>query len=103
MGMGMGVNPYPLVYMGDPVGLFLCRGYGYEVVIPGGYLPIAISNLVASNHSAPRGLCCGFRVNQGMDQFPLCALLPSSSVLYFILFMDVSLLLSVHLLFISLI
>src|SRR5688572_15884552 len=43
MGMGMGVNPYPLVYMGDPMGLFLCRGYGYGVVIPGGYLPIAIS------------------------------------------------------------
>jgi hypothetical protein len=43
MGMGMGVNPYPPVYMGDPVGLFLCRGYGYGVVIPGGYLSIAIS------------------------------------------------------------
>jgi hypothetical protein len=44
MGMSMGVNPYPPMYMGDPVGLFLCRGYGYEVVIPGGYLPIVISN-----------------------------------------------------------
>jgi hypothetical protein len=44
MGMGMGVNPYPPVYIGDPVGLFLCRGYGYGIVIPGGYLPIAISN-----------------------------------------------------------
>jgi hypothetical protein len=43
MGMGMGVNSYPPVYMGDPVGLFLCRGYRYGVVIPGGYLPIAIS------------------------------------------------------------
>lgn len=43
MGMGMGLNPYPPVYVGDPVGLFLYRGYGYEVVIPGGYLPIAIS------------------------------------------------------------
>jgi hypothetical protein len=43
MGMGMGINSYPPVYMGDPVGLFLCRGYGYGVVIPGGYLPIAIS------------------------------------------------------------
>jgi hypothetical protein len=42
--MGMGVNPYPPVYMDDPIGLFLCRGYEYEVVIPGGYLPIAISN-----------------------------------------------------------
>jgi hypothetical protein len=43
MGMGMGVNPYPLVYMGNPMRLFLCRGYGYGVVIPGGYLLIAIS------------------------------------------------------------
>jgi hypothetical protein len=42
--MGMGVNPYPPVYMGDSVGLFFCRGYGYGVVIPGGYLPIAISS-----------------------------------------------------------
>jgi hypothetical protein len=41
MGMGMGVNPYPQVYMGDPVELFLCREYGYGVVIPDGYLPIA--------------------------------------------------------------
>jgi hypothetical protein len=46
MGMGMGVNPYPSIYMGDPMGLFLCRGYGYEVVIPGGYLPIAISSYI---------------------------------------------------------
>jgi hypothetical protein len=45
MGMGMGVNPYPPVYMGNPVGLFLCCGYGYGVLIPGGYLPIAISTL----------------------------------------------------------
>jgi hypothetical protein len=43
MGMGMGVNSYPPMYMGDPMGLFLCRGYGYGVVIPDGYLPIAIS------------------------------------------------------------
>jgi hypothetical protein len=48
MGMGMRVNPYPQVYMGDPMGLFLCRGYGYGVVIPGGYLPIAISNTTTS-------------------------------------------------------
>jgi hypothetical protein len=41
MGMGMGVNSYPPMYMGDPMGLFLCRGYG--IVISGGYLPIAIS------------------------------------------------------------
>jgi hypothetical protein len=30
--------------MGDPMGLFLCRGYGYGVVIHCGYLPIAISS-----------------------------------------------------------
>jgi hypothetical protein len=45
MGMGMGVIPYPPVYMGDRMRLFLCRGYRYGVVIPGGYLPIAISKL----------------------------------------------------------
>jgi hypothetical protein len=44
MGMGMGVNSYPPMYMGDPMELFLYRGYGYGVLIPGGYLPIAISN-----------------------------------------------------------
>jgi hypothetical protein len=43
VGMGMGVNPYPPVYMGDPMGLFFCRRYGYGLVIPGGYLSIAIS------------------------------------------------------------
>jgi hypothetical protein len=26
MGMGMGVNPYPPVYMGDPMGLFFVVG-----------------------------------------------------------------------------
>jgi hypothetical protein len=51
MGMDMGVNPYPPVYMGDPVGLFLCRGYEYGVVIPGGYLPIAISNHVSTSYN----------------------------------------------------
>jgi hypothetical protein len=28
VGMGMGVNPYPPVYMGDPVGLFFVVGMG---------------------------------------------------------------------------
>jgi hypothetical protein len=53
VGMGMGVNPYPPVYMGDSVGLFFYRVYGYGVVIPGGYLPIAISTL-ASSHDRHR-------------------------------------------------
>jgi hypothetical protein len=34
------------------VGLFLCRGYGYGVVIPGGYLPIAISKQKQDRRSA---------------------------------------------------
>jgi hypothetical protein len=46
MTMSMGVNPYPPVYMGDPMWLFLCREFGYEVLIPGGYLHIAISRSV---------------------------------------------------------
>jgi hypothetical protein len=72
MGMGMGVNLYPLVYMGDPVGLFFCRGYGYGVVIPGGYLPIAISigpaqtwlmNLAPGSIYSWEELCTRFVVN----------------------------------------
>ena len=43
-GYGYGVNPYTPVYMSDPIELFLCRGYGYGVIIFGGYLPIAISS-----------------------------------------------------------
>jgi hypothetical protein len=39
----MGVNSYPPADMGDPMGLFFYRGYGYGIVILGGYLPIAIS------------------------------------------------------------
>jgi hypothetical protein len=34
MGMGMWVNPYPPVNMGDLTRLFFCRGYGYVIVIP---------------------------------------------------------------------
>jgi hypothetical protein len=34
----------------DPVELFLCRRYVYEIVIPGGYLPIAISRENYSLH-----------------------------------------------------
>jgi hypothetical protein len=49
-GYGYGVNPYPPVYMGDPIWLFLCRGYMYEALIPGGYLPVAISALNTSHH-----------------------------------------------------
>jgi hypothetical protein len=43
-GYGCEVNPYPPVYMCDPIMLFFCRGYEYEIVIPGCYLLIAICN-----------------------------------------------------------
>jgi hypothetical protein len=57
MSMGMGVNPYPPAYMGDPMGLFLCRGYEYGVVITGGYLPIAISNRPRAWPALSRSAC----------------------------------------------
>jgi hypothetical protein len=43
VGMGMEINLYPLVYMGDLIKLFFCRRYKYGVVIPGKYLPIVMS------------------------------------------------------------
>jgi hypothetical protein len=43
MSMYMRVNPYPPVNMSDRMRLFFCRGYEYMIVIPGGYLLIAIS------------------------------------------------------------
>jgi hypothetical protein len=63
MSMGMGVNSYPPVYMGDPVGLFLCRGYGYGVVIPGGYLLIAISSADDQRMSVQLAIQWGFSSN----------------------------------------
>jgi hypothetical protein len=41
VGMRMGVNPYPPVYMGDSMGLIFCHGYKYEVVIPVGIYPLS--------------------------------------------------------------
>jgi hypothetical protein len=70
-GMGMGVNPYPPVYMGDPVGLFFCREYGYGVVIPDGYLPIAISTCDTYNTTADRAMrtCNAMRVKRYVWQY----------------------------------
>jgi hypothetical protein len=41
-GYGYRANPYPPVNIIDPTDFF-CRGYGYRIVITGGYLPIVIS------------------------------------------------------------
>jgi hypothetical protein len=58
MGMGMGVNPYPPVDMGDLTGLFFVVGYGNEIVISGGYLPIVISKHVVYIHEGVKRLAC---------------------------------------------
>jgi hypothetical protein len=33
-----GVNPYPQVNISDPMRLFFCSGYEYEIIIPCGHL-----------------------------------------------------------------
>jgi hypothetical protein len=45
--------------MGDPIKLFLCRRYGYGIVIPGGYLPIAISTMDRGKTTVDRTRCMG--------------------------------------------
>jgi hypothetical protein len=41
-GMGMGKILYPRVYMGNPTGIIFFDGYGYGMVLPDGYVPVAI-------------------------------------------------------------
>jgi hypothetical protein len=41
MGMGMGVNSYPSVDMGDQIEIFFHRGYVYEIVISGDIYPLS--------------------------------------------------------------
>jgi hypothetical protein len=41
-GTGMGKILYPRVYMGNPTGRIFFDGYGYGMVLPDGYVPIAI-------------------------------------------------------------
>jgi hypothetical protein len=52
-GYGYEVKSIPTVDMGDPTKLFFCHGYG--IVIPDGYLPIAISNYNLSGDGDPDG------------------------------------------------
>jgi hypothetical protein len=44
-GTGMGKHFYPQLGMGIVSGTFFCRGCGYGKTIPGGYVPVAISNM----------------------------------------------------------
>ena len=41
-GMGMGKILYPRVYMGNPTGRIFFDGYGYGMVLPDGYVSVAI-------------------------------------------------------------
>ena len=41
-GTGMGKILYPRVYMGNPTGRIFFYGYGYRMVRPDGYVPVAI-------------------------------------------------------------
>jgi hypothetical protein len=50
--MDMGVNPYPLVYISDPIELFFIVSR-YRVLIPGGYLFIAISTCSPKDSIVP--------------------------------------------------
>jgi hypothetical protein len=42
-GTGMSKILYPRVYMGNPTGRNFFDGYGYGMVLPDGYVPVAIS------------------------------------------------------------
>ena len=44
-GTGMGKILYPRVYMGNPTGRIFFDGYGYGMVLPDGYVPVAIPSL----------------------------------------------------------
>jgi hypothetical protein len=39
-GIGMGKIPYPQTYMGNPTGRILFDGYGYEMLLPDGYISV---------------------------------------------------------------
>ena len=53
-GTGMGKILYPRVYMGNPTGRIFFDGYGYGMVLPDGYVPVAIPS-----HYQELGSCSG--------------------------------------------
>ena len=59
-GTGMGKILYPRVYMGNPTGRIFFDGYGYGMVLPDGYVPVAIPKHglldFALGDAIPRGL-----------------------------------------------
>jgi hypothetical protein len=59
-GTGMGKILYARVYMGNPTGRIFFDGYGYGMVLPDGYVPVAIPKHglldFALGDAIPRGL-----------------------------------------------
>jgi hypothetical protein len=65
-GTGMGKILYPRVYMGNPTGRIFFNGYGYGMVLPDGYVPVAIpssgiarSSIAAAARFSPTPLEAG--------------------------------------------
>jgi hypothetical protein len=48
-GTGMGKILYPRAYMGNPTGRIFFDRYGYGMVLPDGYVPVALSTWLASS------------------------------------------------------
>jgi hypothetical protein len=48
-GTGMGKILYPRVYMGNPTGRIFFDGYEYGMVLPDGYVPVAIPRRIGSS------------------------------------------------------
>jgi hypothetical protein len=54
-GTGMGKILYPRVYMGNPTGRIFFDRYGYGMVLPDGYVPVATKR----KHKAEQHHMCG--------------------------------------------
>ena len=54
-GTGMGKILYPRVYMGNPTGRIFFDGYGYGMVLPDGYVPVAIPTPETGVEAEPGG------------------------------------------------
>ena len=54
-GTGMGKILYPRVYMGNPTGRIFFDGYGYGMVLPDGYVPVAIPSMDLYPYPSPVG------------------------------------------------
>jgi hypothetical protein len=53
-GTGTGKILYPRVYVGNPTGRIVFDGYMYGMILPDGYVPVAIPTLVRCLMSWPK-------------------------------------------------